>query len=115
MLLNQRLSAIQYIDEISRLSDAGQKAIERLNVRVVRLKTVFSFAVISNDHIFQNVYSRMYKILDIDRLLEDIRDNEAQMEILRNASAARADKLSNKFLGGISFLALFSALIDASS
>ena len=114
-LLNQRFSAIAYICEIAEAADAGQRAIEQLNRRIVRLKTVFSFSVISDDQIYQNVYSQMYQVLDIDRLLENIRDNENQMEIIQNARSVRADKSSNKFLFGISLLSLFSALIDASS
>ena len=57
----------------------------------------------------------MYNILGIERLLEDILDNEAQIEILRNASAAKAEKLSSRLLFGISLLSIFSALVDASS
>lgn len=115
LLLNQRFSAIQYILKIAEGDNCSHKDMDKLNRRIVRLKTVFSFTVISGDHIFQNVYSRMYRIMDIDRLLEDIRDNENQMEIIQNAGAARADRLSSRFLFGISLLSLFSALIDASS
>lgn len=56
----------------------------------------------------------MYKILGIDCLLSDILDNEGQIEILRNASAAKAEKLSSRLLFGISLLSVFSALVDAS-
>lgn len=115
LLLNQRFSAVEYILQISEVSDSGQRQIEAINRRIVKLKTVFSFNVISDDQIFQNVYAKMYRVLDIEHLLEDIRDNENQMEMLQNASSAKADKLSSKFLFGISVLSLFSALIDASS
>lgn len=115
LLLNQRFSAIQYILEIAEGADSGKNEMETINKRIVRLKTVFSFRIISDDQIFQNVYAKMYKVLDIDCLLEDIRDNENQSELLMNISSAKVEKRSNQFLLGISLLSLFSALIDASS
>jgi len=115
LLLNQKFSAVEYIDQISLLFDSKSSALEKLNQRIVRLKTVFSFNVISDDKVFQNVYSKMYDILKIKQLLEDIVDNESQMEMLQNADAVKAGKRSDKFLFGLSLLSLFSALIDASS
>ncbi len=115
LLLNQRFSAIRYIHEIAEGADTGKKEVEIINKKIVRLKTVFSFRVISDDLIFQNMYAKMYDILDIDRLLEDIRDNENQRELLQNIDTAKTEKRSSQFLMGISLLSLFSALIDASS
>lgn len=115
LLLNQRFSAIQYITQIAEVSDSGRREIEAINRRIVKLKTAFAFNVISDDQIFQNVYAKMYQVLDIPHLLEDIRDNENQMEMLQSASSARADKMSSKFLAGISALSLFSAMVDAAS
>jgi hypothetical protein len=57
----------------------------------------------------------MYKILDIDSLLDDIQDNESQMAMIQTAASAKSDKMASKFLFGISLLSLFSALIDAAS
>lgn len=115
LLLNQRFTCIKYITGISRALKGTQKELEELNKKIVELKTVFAFNIVSDDQIFQNVYSKMYNILGIERLLEDILDNEAQIEILRNASAAKAEKLSSRLLFGISLLSIFSALVDASS
>jgi hypothetical protein len=114
LLLNQRFSAIQYINEIAESYSMNEMEIELLNKRIVALKTVFSFNVISDDKIFQNVYSRMFSILEIEHLIKDIVDNESQMQVLQNAGSVKAEKLSSKFLFGISLLSLFSALVDAS-
>lgn len=89
--------------------------IEKLNRHIVQLKAVFSFNVISDDKIFQNVYSRMCHILEIEHLLADLIDNEGQMQVLQNAAVAKSEKLSSGLLTGLSLLSLFSALIDASS
>lgn len=113
LLLNQRYTAIHYIDRIAEADMNSSRAIDRLNVQIVELKTQFSFRVISNDKIYQNIYLRLYNILDIDNLLKDLQDNEAQIAVLRDASAARSDKMASKFLFGLSLLSVFSALIDA--
>lgn len=113
LLLNQRFSAIQYVTQISEVSFEQPRMVERLNRRIVELKSVFAFNIVSDDMLFQNVYSKMYKVLDIDRLLEDVRDNESQMEVIYNKDAARSEHLSNKMLFGISLLSLFSAAVDA--
>lgn len=116
LLLNQRFTAIQYINKIAiNIHNNKIEEDDKLNKRIVELKTVFSFNVISGDKIFQNVYSKMYTIFQIENLLKDIVDNEAHMQILQNANSVRIEKLSSKFLFGISLLSLFSALIDASS
>ena len=115
MLLNQRFSAIKYIDDVAKTDMTSQKSLDALNKRIVKLKTAFSFRVISDDLIFQNVYSKMYKILDIDNLLEDIQDNESQMEMLQNAEAVKAEKLVSYMITGLSILSIFSILTDAIS
>lgn len=113
LLLNQRFSAIQYIAQIATADDLKSKQLEELNKRIIKLKTTYSFNVVSDDQFFQNVYSKMYRILDIDRLLEDIRDNKDQMEILQAKNSERYEKNANKILFVISLLTLFSALVDA--
>lgn len=113
LLLNQRFSAIQYVAQIASADSMKSKQLEELNKRIIKLKTTYSFNVVSDDQFFQNVYSKMYKILDIDRLLEDIRDNEDQMEILQTQNSERYERNANKILFVLSFLTLFSALVDA--
>lgn len=115
LLLNQRFSAIGYIEKVSTALSLPPKEVEQLNRRIVELKTVFSFNVISDDRIFQNVYAKMYKLLEIEQLLADIVENEEQMDILHKSKAAKTDRMSSRFLFGISLLSLFSALIDAST
>ena len=86
-----------------------------LSQRITKLKTVFAFNVISDDLIYQNVYKRMYSILDIDRLLDDIRDNEEQEQLINNAKSLQAEKQTEAFLLMLSILSLASVLIDSSS
>lgn len=113
MLLNQRFASILYIKQIA---EAGNRNIlKKLNKKIVDLKTAYSFRVISNDMIYQNVYSRMYKVLDIDVLLEDLKDNEEQMSIQYNEGVERLDRRTNTLLVSLAVLSIFSALIDAAS
>ena len=77
------------------------------------LKTSFSFSIVSDDQLYQTVYSKMYMILGIDRLLADVRDNEEQIELLQNQERMNTEKITSVFLFGLSILSLFSVLVDA--
>ena len=115
LLLNQKYAAIEYIRLVSQSLDSSTKYVENLNKRIIQLKNTFSFNVISDDSIVQNIYSKMYAVLEIRNLLEDVIENEKQMEFLQKAKHMNDDRLSNKYLLGISILSLFSALIDSAS
>ena len=115
LLLNQKYSAVEYIRMVSQSLDNTTREVECLNRRIIQLKNTFSFNVISDDSIVQNVYSKMYAVLEIRNLLEDVIENEKQMEFLQKAKHMNDDRLSNKYLLGISILSLFSALIDSAS
>lgn len=91
------------------------KDIENLNRRIIELKNIFTFNVISDDIHFQNIYSKMFSVLEIKNLLADVIENENQIEYLQSNKHAKDDRMSNKYLFGISVLSLFSALIDAAS
>lgn len=115
LLLNQKYSAVEYIKMVSHSLDVTTKDVEALNRRIVQLKNTFSFNVISDDSVVQNIYSKMFAVLEIRNLLEDVIENEKQMEFLQKAKHMKDDRLSNKYLFGISILSLFSALIDSAS
>ncbi len=115
LLLNQRFAAIRYINEVAMAEDSSPREKELLSHKIIRLKTIFSFKVISDDRIYQNIYARMYNILDIDCLIEDIKDNENQMELIWNTDLVKRDKRTSIILFALSALSLFSALIDAST
>ena len=111
---------MRYIDRIaalnkSTLSDREkEKHLNELDLQIIRLKTVFSFNVVSDDLLYQNVYKRMYAILDIDRLLEDICDNEEQLTKLQNGKALETERKTERFLLLLSVLSISSVLIDTS-
>ncbi len=115
LLLNQKYAAVEYIKMVSQSLNGNTREVENLNWRIVQLKNTFSFNVISDDSIVQNIYSKMFSVLEIRNLLEDVIENEKQMELLQKAKHMRDDRLSNKYLFGISILSLFSALIDSAS
>ena len=115
LLLNQKYSAIQYIYMVSKVINMPSKDIENLNRRIIELKNIFTFNVISDDIHFQNIYSKMFSILEIKNLLADVIENENQIEFLQSSKHAKDDRMSNKYLFGISVLSLFSALIDAAT
>ena len=115
LLLNQRFTAIKLICRITEYGRYTRAKKEELNQRIVQLKTTFAFNIISDDQLYQNVYKRMYNLLDVDRLLEDIRDNEQHVELIQNYEALETEKMTSRFLFGLSLLSVFSVLIDAAS
>jgi hypothetical protein len=115
LLLNQKYTAIEYIQMVATAMEGTHKEVEKLNRRIVMLKNTFSFNVISDDRVFQNIYAKMYGVLEIKNLLADVIENEGQMEFLLEAQHIQADRRASKYLAGISVLSLFSALIDSAS
>lgn len=116
MILNQRFAAISYLDEMVSLAyekKTGSRKIKQLNKRIINLKTVYSMRIISNDMLYQNVYSRLYDIMEIDALLSDLQDDEQQAEIRNSEASSRYERLTQALLLAISVLSVFSALIDA--
>jgi uncharacterized membrane protein (DUF485 family) len=115
LLLDQRFSMIRHIQQIAQVDEPTAKQMQQINEAIVRLKTGYAFRVISGDMIYQNVYSRMYDILDVDHLMEDVQDSEAQLAMIRDIRALQVERDTNHVLSAISLLSLFSALIDAAS
>ena len=113
MLLNQRFSAIKYINDIAKAKTDDNASTEQLNQKIIELKTRYTFHVISDEMIYQHVYSEMYSILDIDKLLDDIAENNEKLEMLNGINAAKTGRITERFLIAISILSLFSALIDS--
>ncbi len=113
LLLNQRFSAISYLDKISQMNHYTRVEKEKLNDKISLLKTTFTFNVVSDDLLYQNLYAKMYAILDIDRLLTDIHDNEEQIEVLQNHEMLENEKKTSVILFALSLLSVFSVLVDA--
>ncbi len=113
VLLNQRFGAICFLEKTSMAHKYTRREKEKLNLKTSYLKTSFSFSVVSDDQLYQTIYSHMYAILGIDRLLVDIHDNEEQIELLQNHEILENEKMTSRFLFAISTLSLFSVLVDA--
>jgi hypothetical protein len=113
VLLNQRFSAINYLGKTAMVHKYTRKEKEKLNLKTSFLKTTFSFSVVSDDQLYQTIYTKMYSILGIEKLLLDIRDNEEQVEILQNHEILENEKMTSRFLFALSMLSLFSVLVDA--
>ena len=113
VLLNQRYSAIAYLEKIPLLRAYSRKERDEINLMTSVLKTTFSFSIVSDDQLYQTIHAKMYGIMGIDRLLADIKDNEEQIEILQNHELLHTEKMTSVFLFGLSLLSLFSVLVDA--
>lgn len=109
LLLHQRFAAFRYIEE---LASAEDQAYGELRDAAIRLKTSFVFRVISDELIYQNVYSHMYRILDVDNLIHDIDECEEKLIELHNKRTEKAEKRTQHLIAVLSLLTIFSALID---
>ena len=114
VLLNQRFSEMKYIEEIA-CSEDTKELVEQISKKIIHLKTRYSFHVVSDDYIYQNIYSKMYEILDIDKLFLDIEENGDRLALVQNNDSVETEKENNRFLMCISLLAVFSALVDLAS
>ena len=113
LLLNQRFSAISFIEEISRFKniDKAEQDISKVYRRMVELRTRYSFRVISDDFFVQTVYSTAYKVLEIDSLLHDLEDANGQF----NELSRTREKKVEKVIYALTLLTIFSALADLAS
>ena len=113
LLLNQRFSMVKYIMELSKCENDSTE-LKKIDEKVVMLKSKFSFRIISDDMIYQNIFSKMFCLLQIESLLCDIEECNDRMEsVVRKESEIRENRTSSILLV-LSFLTVFSALIDAS-
>lgn len=112
LLLNQRFASVQYVEQISVETECN---LDEVAARIIRLKTVYSFRVISNDMLYQNIYRKMYQLLEIDALLEDLQDNEEKVALYHKSIVERANDNATRMLFILSVLSVFSCLIDAAS
>ena len=111
LLLNQRFASLKYIEIVAEATD---RDLEKLNKRIIDLKTKYVFRVIANDMIYQNLYSEIYRILEIDSLLNDLKENEEQMVQYYNEELERRNKTTGSLLVVLSCFTVFSTLIDMS-
>ncbi len=111
LLLNQRFSSILYMDRI--VGHRSDEDVEAVSGDIITLKTNFSFRVVSDDLVYQNVYARMYEILGIDGFITDLDDIQGRCEALKTKKTSQSTEKTEKFLMGLSLLTIFSALIDA--
>lgn len=111
LLLNQRLASIFNIDALT-LPDQTLESSKHIHHRVVELKTSYSFRIISDDFFQQTVFGEMYRILDLDRLLEDLEDGNEQLTSILQDQQENQSKRFNVLLETISLLTIFSTLVD---
>ncbi len=112
MLLNQRFASLKFIEELASASDE-RASLERISVSAADLSTRYAFHVISDEMVYQNIYSDMYRIFHIDELSVDVKECGERMHTLWNAAAERHEKRSSRLLFALSCLTAFSALVDA--
>lgn len=118
IMLNQRFASLRYISELAK-NDHGEDICEKIYDNVIELKTKYSFRVISDDRVVQNVYYKLSSIFELDDLMRDIEEvNDKLIRVKQKNELERQEKserFTNTLLFALSFLAVFSAWIDFSN
>lgn len=112
LLLNQRFTSLKLIDTLASVTE-DRESLEKIGVCAADLATRYAFHVISDEMVYQNIYSDMYRIFHIDELSVDVKECGERMQALQNASFERNERKSARLLFALSCLTAFSALVDA--
>lgn len=106
-LLNQRFTLLTYMSQLVELKTKSGK-LAKIYDKISEFKLLESFKTISDEFAYQNIYSQMYRILDIDDLMNDI--NEISLKVREQKSR----KLENlfKMFTVISAIATFYKIFD---
>ncbi|MBR3780959.1 MAG: hypothetical protein IKK63_07160 [Clostridia bacterium] len=89
-LQNQRHTLLTYMEDMVNNRNKPHELI-KIYQSLNKFKIAESFKTVSNEYAFQNIYEHMYKILDIDKLMEDINDVSA------NAAEQKSKKIESVF------------------
>jgi hypothetical protein len=109
-LLNQRYSLMYLLSELTKTTDS--KKLDEIEDMLNNFKVCFSFKIVSNEMVYQNLYNKMYNVLGIDKLIDDVQDASERLEIKARKEDEARENLTNILLIGVGFLAVGSALID---
>ena len=112
ILLNQRFSSLLHIEALA-LAPDDSESLERINADATELATRYAFHVVSDEMVYQNIYTNMYHIFHIDKLLSDVEECRARIKAVQKSIAERNEKRTSGLLAGLSWLTFFSALVDA--
>ncbi len=109
-LQNQRHTLLYFMtDAVNNQKRPGKliKAQRKLN----DFKLAESFKVVSNEYSYQNIYDKMYAILDIDKLTEDISDVSANASEQKNKNIERLFSIFTVIAAIETFYNIFGVLV----
>lgn len=106
-LLNQRFTLLTYMTQLVEFKNEQKKLIE-INEKLARFRLIESFKIVSDEYTPQTIYSNMYRILDIDDLMNDI--NEISLKV-KEQKGRNIENLF-KWFTIISALATFYKIFD---
>ncbi len=112
MLLNQRFGSLKCIEMLASAPD-DRPSLERISSAAADLATRYAFHVVSDEMVYQNIYSDLYRIFHIDKLLADVKECGDRMAAVQNAAYERHERTTSRLLFALSCLTAFSALVDA--
>ncbi len=114
ILLNHRFTSLQYVYELSKENSRFEE-IEKMHEKIVRLKAQYTFRIISDDRVIQNIYHELFQVLELDELAKDIEEENERIIQLKQSELIKHEKKTERALVGLSVLTIVSALTDLAS
>lgn len=113
-LLNQRYSTIYLLEELIKTDSDDIKRMDDIEHMLDDVKIYCSFYAISNEMGYQNLYNRLFRVLDIEKLMMDVEDSSEKLRAIERKEDEKRERRMNDCLFAISILAVASVLIDFS-
>lgn len=114
LTLHQRYSSFAFMFDVSRYKNNDRKITE-INRNITKFQLESSFYVISDERVYQNLYSMLRETMDIESLFQDIKEINERFKNISDDYNTKRERTSGMAITVLSLLTVFSALIDLSS
>lgn len=114
LTLHQRYSSFAFMFDISKYKD-NDKKIAEINRNITKFQLESSFYMVSDERVYQDLYSMLRKTMDIEILFRDIKEINERFKNIRDDYNNKRERVAGTAITVLSLMTVFSALIDFSS
>lgn len=113
LTLHQRYSSFAFMFEISENMNDDKK-ISEINKNITKFQLESCFYVVSEERIYQNLYSKLSETLDIEGLFFDIKEINERFKSISDDYNDKRERNKTTALTGITLLSVCSCFADIS-
>ena len=114
LTLHKRYSSFAFMFDISKYKD-NDKKIAEINRDITKFQLESSFYMVSDERVYQDLYSMLRKTMDIEILFRDIKEINERFKNIRDDYNNKRERVAGTAITVLSLMTVFSALIDFSS